>query len=122
MWRGKSKLQELKGHSLCVTKIKFNSTGDLIATASKDGTCRIWQVTTGAMLRTEYFGPPVTALVWRDEESLLAGCSGGTIYLLDVKQNKAESAKRRLMFELGSNGSNPATLLFFNNCLNAELV
>ena len=60
------------------------------------------------MLITEYFGPAVTALVWRDEEGLLAGCSGGTIYLLDVKQNKAGSTKRRLVFELGSNPANLA--------------
>ena len=60
------------------------------------------------MMTTEYFGPAVTALVWRDEEGLLVGCSRGTIYLLDVKQNKAGSTKRRLVFELGSNPANLA--------------
>ncbi|HWO00948.1 MAG TPA: hypothetical protein VNS63_16935, partial [Blastocatellia bacterium] len=55
---------ELK-HSGDITAMAFNPDGRYLATASLDGTARIWDVTTGRQLGLMEPGGPVTALAFR---------------------------------------------------------
>jgi WD40 repeat protein len=41
----------LEGHESQVKRVDFNPDGDLLASASNDGTLRLWRVSDGTMLR-----------------------------------------------------------------------
>ena len=75
LWRVSSKVATLEGHIGLITKIKFNGSGELVATVSFDKTCcatdqLVWKVECGSS---------ITSLVWRDEENIITGCWDGKI-------------------------------------------
>ena len=86
VWRGSSKIASLKGHTDWITKIKFNGSGGLVVTASDDKTCRVWQAATGKMIRKMKFESRVNAILWRDVENIISGCSNGIIQQWRIDQ------------------------------------
>ena len=79
VWRGGSTRVDLKGHNSDILAIKFAKDGSLVATGSWDSTCRVWEATTGQLVRKVNCGSPVSALVWTGERSFVRGCSNGGI-------------------------------------------
>jgi WD40 repeat protein len=78
-------LKTFKGHAGAVHSARFNSEGDLIATASFDGSVIIWEVATGRDLyRTEGLGSPILATIFRPGYTqLVFGDSDGNVVVWD---------------------------------------
>jgi WD40 repeat protein len=45
---------ELLGHTRIITDVTYSPVGNLMATTSEDDTLRIWNASTGQLLRTDY--------------------------------------------------------------------
>ena len=57
------------GHTREVQSACFSQDGSRLASGSSDGTCKVWDSSTGALLRTIPVGRPVLSVVWgRDWE------------------------------------------------------
>lgn len=74
-------LQTYSGHVYRVTDLAFSPSGDLLATASSDGTVRLWRVETGELLQTlDGHAGRVTSVAFSADGSLLAsGDEQGTV-------------------------------------------
>lgn len=69
--------EEEDGHSRRVTALIFSSDGQLVASASMDGTIRIWNARTGALRHTlEGRSDWVTAVAFSSNDQLFASGSG----------------------------------------------
>ena len=86
MWRGGRTRVDLKGHTDWILAIKFAKYGNLVATASHDRTCRVWEATTGQLVRKVYCGSYVYALLWTGEKSFASGDGTGRIKQWSVDQ------------------------------------
>ena len=87
MWRGGSTRVDLKGHTRDIVAIKFAKDGNLVATCSWDNTRRVWEATTGRLVRKVNCGYWPYALVWTGERSLVSGCRNGRIQQWSVDQD-----------------------------------
>ena len=74
VWKDCKKVASLIGHSGHINDIKFTPTGDLLATASEDKTCRIWKPSNGDCLKKVRCGGYILTVVWRDEKRFFTGC------------------------------------------------
>ena len=74
VWRECKKVASLVGHSGHINDIKFTPAGDLLATASEDKTCRIWNPSNGDCLKKVRCGGYILTVVWRDEKRFFTGC------------------------------------------------
>ncbi|KAL0335259.1 UNVERIFIED_CONTAM: Ribosome biogenesis protein BOP1 [Sesamum radiatum] len=89
---------EYKGHKGPVTTICTESTGQWIASGSKDGTVRIWEVETGRCLQVWDIGETIEEVAWNPltEFPILAIAAGQDVFILDTgcgsheQQNKIE--------------------------------
>ena len=73
----------LKGHDGMVRDVAFSPDGKILATTSDDNNVMLWDVATGAELKTlEGHKEDVKQLAWsRDGKMLASGDEGGTIKL-----------------------------------------
>ena len=68
MWRGGSKLVNLEGHTDSIDSMKFNGSGELICTGSLDKSIRVWEATTGRLVRLIHCGSYVMQTIWKDNK------------------------------------------------------
>jgi WD40 repeat protein len=85
---GNSLFKTLAGHGKAVVSVAFSPDGKTLASASKDGTIRLWDVTTGQNLKTLNV-PGVTGafngVAFSPDGTLLAGASDdASAYIWDV--------------------------------------
>ncbi len=82
LWQGSTILATL--NSLPVTAIAWNPTGTTLASASDDGTIRLWDMTDGGKVTRVLYAhdAPIYSLEWRPDGAVLASASeDGTIKL-----------------------------------------
>jgi WD40 repeat protein/serine/threonine protein kinase len=88
-------INELKGHTNTVTAVAFNPSSTLLASGSKDKTCRLWDVTNPAKVKSyvpplEWHTDGVNSVAFNPNGTLLAsGSDDKTCHLWDVT-NPAE--------------------------------
>lgn len=78
---------ELRGHKDTVVDMKFNSTGTLLATASMDGTIRVWSVPAGDLVRLlEGPGDEVLWIRWHPRgDIVVAGSADMTLWMWNAQ-------------------------------------
>ena len=89
------RLQEtrtLSGHDDSVRSVAFSPFGDLLASAAKDGTVRLWNWRTGAELKKQTLGPTNGSIAQvtftPDGRHLVTANSNGTMYVLRLEHFK----------------------------------
>ncbi|KAK1260134.1 hypothetical protein QJS04_geneDACA002288 [Acorus gramineus] len=87
---------DYKGHTGPVVSISVSETGQWIASGSKDGTVRIWEVETGRCLRVWEVDEAVQHVSWNPvpELPILALCVGQDLLLLNTGLGNAEEQSR----------------------------
>ena len=77
----------LRGHTASITGVAFSSDSQRIATASWDGTARVWDLSSGReVLCTENFGVFVNAIAFSpDNERIMLGLHDGRLVLCEVR-------------------------------------
>src|SRR5215469_13108997 len=80
----------LKGHTNCVTAVAFSPDGKTLASASYDGTLRLWEVATGKERAAlgEYTGCVGCVAFSPDGKTLASGTIGSPVYFPDLKNVK----------------------------------
>merc|ERR1719237_701285 len=89
VWRGGSKLVNLEGHTNDIYSIKFNGSGELICTGSHDKSIRVWEATTGRLVRQVDCRSTVYQTIWI-ETQIISGCWDGRIQQWSVDQAEAD--------------------------------
>ena len=80
-------MRVLEGHDRLVERVSFSPDGDLLASASDDGTLGVWRVSDGAMLRLleAHTSDVVDVAFSPDGTILVSGSSDGTARLWGVE-------------------------------------
>jgi hypothetical protein len=73
-----------RGHQATVVGVAFCPDGTILATASADGTARLWDVATGTELHSLQHAGPVTEVAFAPDGTILATASARTAQLWDV--------------------------------------
>ncbi len=78
-------LSVLEGHGDAVTTLRWSPDGTLLASGSKDGAVRLWEVATArlGLAALEGLGAPIRSLAWTPE-GLTAAAEGGRVLTWDV--------------------------------------
>ncbi|KAL7157345.1 hypothetical protein ABFS83_02G071900 [Erythranthe nasuta] len=86
---------EYKGHKGPVITISVESTGQWLASGSKDGTVRIWEIETGRCVQIWDLGEPVEQVSWnpKPEVPMLAVAVGHDVFILNTKCGSDEQQK-----------------------------
>lgn len=80
-------------HGDAVLTVVFSPDGRRLATASKDGLVKVWDMGNGHELRTyRGSGDPVKALAWSGDGKLIASTAGNEIHLWDPATGKLTTA------------------------------
>jgi len=80
-------LQSLKGHAVSIQAVAVSADSKRVATASDDGTVRLWELATGKELKVyEEHSDKVTAVAFGAGELLVSGSMDGTIVLRNGSQ------------------------------------
>ncbi|KAK6157020.1 hypothetical protein DH2020_011268 [Rehmannia glutinosa] len=87
---------EYKGHKGPVMTISTEPTGQWIASGSKDGTVRIWEVETGRCLRIWDLGENIDQVAWNPlpELPMLAVAAGHDVFILNTRCGSDEQQKK----------------------------
>ncbi|KAK6157005.1 hypothetical protein DH2020_011253 [Rehmannia glutinosa] len=87
---------EYKGHKGPVMTISTEPTGQWIASGSKDGTVRIWEVETGRCLRIWDLGENIEQVAWNPlpELPMLAVAAGHDVFILNTSCGSDEQQKK----------------------------
>lgn len=87
---------EYKGHKGPVMTISTESTGQWIASGSKDGTVRIWEVETGRCLQIWNIGETIQEVAWNPvpELPMLAVAAGHDVFILNTKCGSDEQQRK----------------------------
>ncbi|XP_049935327.1 ribosome biogenesis protein BOP1 homolog, partial [Nymphaea colorata] len=86
---------EYKGHTGPVTSISIESSGQLIASGSIDGTVRIWEIETGRCLRDWKFDEPILHVAWNPISELpILAVAGQDVVLLNASLGNAEDEEK----------------------------
>lgn len=80
-----------QGHNGTVTHLAASPTSDLVASAGRDGTLKLWNFTSGGLLRSfGNTGAPVTALCMHaNDQILISGHADGAITLWSLSTGQA---------------------------------
>ena len=84
-------LQEIPAHSDPITAIDFDHQGKLLVSASYEGLCRVWDVETGACLKTihDAEAPPIGHVSFTpNSKFLLTATLDSTLRLWDLAEGK----------------------------------
>ena len=102
---------ELLGHTDSVVSVKFSPDGVLVATASYDGTIRLWSVTSGEQISVlDETGSEIELIVFHPTENVLvAGCADGSVWLWTLAGGEP---MLKHMLRGHSHGSRVSTLNF----------
>ena len=95
-------LAMLRGHSGAITAIRWSNDLSWVATASEDGTARVWSPYFGKMIvEPLHHGRPVTALEIVGERTLISGDSEGGLHLWKIPRDRpfGEDGKERARSE-----------------------
>ncbi|KAL8488580.1 hypothetical protein ACS0TY_024748 [Phlomoides rotata] len=86
---------EYRGHTGPVMTISAEVTGQWLASGSKDGTVRIWEVETGRCLRVWEFGETIEEVAWSPlpELPMLAVAAGLDVFILNPGCGSDEQQK-----------------------------
>ncbi|KAF3794778.1 Ribosome biogenesis BOP1-like protein [Nymphaea thermarum] len=87
---------EYTGHTGPVASISIESSGQLIASGSIDGTVRIWEIETGRCLRDWRFNEPILHVAWNpiSEFPILAVAAGQEVVLLNASLGNPEDEEK----------------------------
>ncbi|GBD35143.1 Protein TolB [bacterium HR36] len=86
---GGQRIRTQAGHGATVHELTFSPDGKLLASASADGTVRLWNGQNGAPLQTITIGSVQYAVAWRpDAAQLAAGGFDGIVRIYDVKSSR----------------------------------
>ncbi|KAL6517766.1 Ribosome biogenesis protein 1 [Orobanche minor] len=87
---------EYRGHKGPVTTISTEPTGQWIASGSKDGTVRVWEVETGRCLQIWDLGEHVKEVAWnpRPEFPMLAVAAGQNVFILNTRCGSDEQQQK----------------------------
>ncbi|KAL1537741.1 Ribosome biogenesis protein 1 [Salvia divinorum] len=85
---------EYRGHKGPVVTISAESTGQWLASGSKDGTVRIWEVETGRCLQIWDIGEPINEVEWNPELPILAVAAGQDVFILKTRCGNDEHQKK----------------------------
>ncbi|XP_042030365.1 ribosome biogenesis protein BOP1 homolog [Salvia splendens] len=85
---------EYRGHKGPVVTISAESTGQWLASGSKDGTVRIWEVETGRCLQIWDIGEPINEVEWNPELPVLAVAAGQDVFILKTSCGSDEHQKK----------------------------
>ncbi len=91
----------LRGHTSTINDLAFSPKGDLLASASNDGSVRLWEMSSGHEVHVLTHQAPVQCVAFSSEDGILA--SGGyawvgekpTVWLWDGKRGKKIRPPRR---------------------------
>ncbi|KAK6633042.1 hypothetical protein RUM43_012785 [Polyplax serrata] len=85
--------EEYSEHNCHITSIKFNSQGNLVASADKEGNLKVWSVSPVCKTITSFSSKnPITCLDWvpNHERYIICGTNHGFISLYDTKDIKSK--------------------------------
>jgi WD40 repeat protein len=83
------RVDRTEGHEAAVTQVAFSPSGKQIASASLDGTVRIWDVTTAKGISRFDGTHAYNSFAWSPDGRLFAHASGRTTWLYDSQSGKA---------------------------------
>ncbi|OMO98866.1 hypothetical protein CCACVL1_04021 [Corchorus capsularis] len=99
---------EYKGHDDAVLSISVEPSGQWIASGSKDGTVRIWEVETGRCLKVWEIGEAVQHVAWNplQELPILAVSAGPDVLILNTGfGNEEQQRKIKELLHIGTTTS-----------------
>jgi WD40 repeat protein len=86
-WRTKKHLRSLRGHAGAIRSIAFSPDGEYIASASDEGTAKLWDTETGICVRTITKSSPQIQVAFSPDGKTLA-CTGNPLTLIDLSTGR----------------------------------
>jgi len=85
-------LRTLEGHSGSVYGAAVTGDGKRAVSASGDHTLRVWDLDTGRLIATFHCDAPALCCAFTDEQRIVAGDTGGRVYILSLEESGARGA------------------------------
>ena len=93
IWHRSGKLHKmLKGHQAPLLGVRFNKSGILAVSACVDGSCTVWKVDTGEVVRryAHHRGAAMDA-AWRDNDLFATAGTDGKIFIYSAKETAPQN-------------------------------